>query len=47
MGIILLLGNKKIMKDTKTSWGLYVGMYAALFFALLISYNGIIALINY
>jgi Mn2+/Fe2+ NRAMP family transporter len=47
LGIILLLGNKKLMNETKTSWGLYVGLYAALFFALLISYNGIIALLNY
>ena len=45
LGIILLLNNKKVMKDYKTSIGVYIGMYAALFFSLVISYNGILALI--
>jgi len=45
LGIILLLSNKKVMKDYKTSIGVYIGMYAALFFSLVISYNGILALI--
>ena len=47
LGIILLLSNKKVMKDYKTSLGVYIGMYAALFFSLVISYNGIIALFEY
>lgn len=46
-GIILLLSSKKVMKDYKTSLGVYIGMYAALFFSLVISYNGIIALTEY
>ena len=47
LGIILMVSNKKIMKGYKTSLGVYFGMYAALFFSLVISYNGIIALLNY
>ncbi|WBU90313.1 Nramp family divalent metal transporter [Cellulophaga omnivescoria] len=47
LGIILILNNKKIMKNYKTSLGVYIGLYAALFFSLLISYNGILALLNY
>ena len=47
LGIILMLSNKKIMKDYKTSLAVYIGMYAALFFSLVISYNGILALLDY
>jgi len=47
LGIILMLSSKKVMKDYKTSLGVYIGMYAALFFSLVISYNGIIALFDY
>ena len=47
LGIILLLSSKKVMKDYKTSLGVYIGMYAALFFSLVISYNGILALLDY
>ena len=47
LGIILILRNKKIMKDYKTSLSVYVGLYAALFFSLVISYNGVLALLAY
>ena len=47
LGIILMLRSKKVMKDYKTSLGVYIGMYAALFFSLVISYNGILALLEY
>jgi len=47
LGIILLLNNKKIMKGFKTSLGVYIGMYTALFFSLVISYNGVLALLEY
>ncbi|WP_298778451.1 Nramp family divalent metal transporter [uncultured Polaribacter sp.] len=47
LGIILMLSSKKVMKDYKTSMGVYIGMYAALFFSLVISYNGILALLDY
>ena len=46
-GIILMLSSKKVMEDYKTSLGVYIGMYAALFFSLVISYNGIVALMEY
>lgn len=46
-GIILMLSSKKVMKDYKTSLGVYIGLYAALFFSLVISYNGIVALLEY
>jgi manganese transport protein len=47
LGIILMLQSKKVMKDYKTDLGVYVGLFAALFFSLVISYNGIIALFDY
>lgn len=47
LGIILMLSSKKVMKDYKTTLGVYIGLYAALFFSLVISYNGILALLNY
>lgn len=47
LGIILMLSSKKVMKDYKTSLGVYIGLYAALFFSLVISYNGVVALLEY
>ena len=47
LGIILMLSNKKVMKEYKTSLGVYIGLYAALFFSLVISYNGVMALMDY
>jgi len=47
LGIILMLSSKKVMKDYKTSLGVYIGLFAALFFSLVISYNGILALFEY
>jgi manganese transport protein len=47
IGIILMLRSEKVMKDYKSSLGIYIGLYAALFFSLVISYNGIVALLNY
>ncbi|PQJ68866.1 NRAMP family divalent metal transporter [Polaribacter butkevichii] len=47
LGIILMLSSKKVMKDYKTTLGVYIGLFAALFFSLVISYNGILALLNY
>lgn len=47
LGIILMLSSNKVMKDYKTSVGVYIGMFAALFFSLVISFNGIIALLEY
>ncbi|MFC2110626.1 Nramp family divalent metal transporter [Bacteroidota bacterium] len=47
LGIILMLSSKKVMKDYKTNLGVYIGLYAALFFSLVISYNGILGIMEY
>lgn len=47
LGILLLLTNKKIMKNYKTSLGVYILLYAALFFSLVISFNGVLAILEY
>ena len=47
LGIIFMLRSKKVMKDYKTSLGVYIGLFAALFFSLVISYNGILGLLDY
>lgn len=47
IGILLLINNKKIMKGHKTSIWINLGLSAALLFACLISYNGILALIDF
>ncbi|APY00968.1 Nramp family divalent metal transporter [Lacinutrix venerupis] len=47
LGIILIVNNKKVMKAYKTSIGINIGLFAALFFSLVISYNGIVALTEY
>lgn len=46
-GILLLINNKRIMKEHKTSIGLNIGLALALLFACVISYNGVIALADY
>ena len=47
LGIILMVNNKKVMKDYKTSNWVNIGLYSALFFSCVISYNGILALIDF
>ena len=47
LGIILLLQNKNAMKTFKTSHGVYACLYAALLFSLIISFNGILAILEY
>ena len=46
-GIIIMVNSKKVMKAYKTSLFVNVGMFAALLFSLIISYNGIMALTEY
>ncbi len=46
-GIFMLINNKSLMKEYKTGIGINIGLIAALFFSLVISYNGILALTNY
>jgi Mn2+/Fe2+ NRAMP family transporter len=47
LGIIILVNSKKVMKDYKTSLFVNIGMFASLLFACIISYNGILALMDY
>ncbi|MEP2056574.1 MAG: Nramp family divalent metal transporter [Maribacter litoralis] len=47
LGIILLINNKKIMAEYKAGILLNIGLFAALFFSCVISYNGIVALLAY
>ena len=47
LGIILIVNNKRVMKGYKTGLGVNVGLFTALFFSLVISYNGIVALTEY
>lgn len=47
LGIILLVNNKNLMKGYKTNLYVNIGLFSALLFSCLISYNGIIALIDY
>ncbi|MGJ8736362.1 NRAMP family divalent metal transporter [Zobellia laminariae] len=47
LGIILLINNAKLMKDYKAKLPLNIGLFAALFFSCVISYNGVIALVEY
>jgi len=46
-GIILLVNNKEVMKGYHTGIGVNIGLFSALFFSCVISYNGILALIEY
>ena len=47
LGIILLLKNKKKLKGYQTSPAVAIGLYGALFFSLVISVNGVLALFDY
>ena len=47
LGIILLVNNTKLMTTYKASIWLNIGLFAALFFSCVISYNGLVALYNY
>ena len=47
LGIILMVNNNKLMKGYKTGVLINVGLYSALLFSCIISYNGIIALLDY
>ncbi len=46
LGIILLVNNKKVMKDYKTSIWMNIGLYAALFFSCIVSYTGVIGIMT-
>ncbi|WP_299325234.1 Nramp family divalent metal transporter [uncultured Maribacter sp.] len=47
LGIILLINNKNLMVKYKAGVWLNLGLFAALFFSCVISYNGVVALLDY
>jgi len=47
IGILILINNKDIMRNHKTSAWVNLGLIIALVFACVISYNGIVALTKY
>jgi len=47
IGIILMIRKKDVMKNYMTSIWIKISLYAALFFACVISYNGILAVMEY
>ncbi|TDS10823.1 Mn2+/Fe2+ NRAMP family transporter [Maribacter caenipelagi] len=47
LGIILLINNKNLMTKYKAGIWLNLGLFAALFFSCVISYNGVVALLDY
>jgi Mn2+/Fe2+ NRAMP family transporter len=47
LGIIIIVNNKAIMKGYKTSLFINIGLFSSLLFACIISYNGIIVLLDY
>ncbi|WP_299801070.1 Nramp family divalent metal transporter [uncultured Maribacter sp.] len=47
LGIILLINNKNLMTKYKAGVWLNLGLFAALFFSCVISYNGVVALLDY
>jgi Mn2+/Fe2+ NRAMP family transporter len=46
LGIILMVNNKKVMKNYKTNIGVNIGLFAALFFSCVISYTGILGILE-
>ncbi len=47
LGIILFLNNKKVMNGHPTNIGIQLGLVLAFLFSCVISYNGIVALLEY
>lgn len=47
IGITVLINNKKLMKSHKTSVGINTGLVLAFIFSCVISYNGIVALLDF
>lgn len=46
-GILLLINNREIMKNYRTSLWINLGLGASLIFSCIISYNGVVALFSY
>jgi len=47
IGIMLMIRKKDIMKGYKTNLFIYISLFAALFFSLVISYNGVLGILEY
>ena len=47
IGIMLLINHKKLMKEYKTSIWINIGLVMAFTFSCVISYNGVVALLDY
>ena len=47
IGIMLLINNKKLMKDYRTSISINIGLILAFVFSCVISYNGVLALFDF
>lgn len=47
LGIMLLINNRKIMKDYKTNVWINIGLVLAFIFSCVISFNGVVALYKY
>lgn len=47
LGIVLLINTKKLMHTYAAGFWLNIGLFAAFFFACVISYNGVVALFDY
>jgi len=47
IGILFLINNKKLMKEFKTSIWINIGLFLALIFSCVISYNGVVALLHF
>lgn len=45
-GIILMINNKNVMKGFSTGWAVNIGLSLAFIFSILISYNGVLALLE-
>lgn len=46
-GIILMIGKSEVMKGYKTNLFIRLSLYAALFFSCVISYNGVLGILEY
>lgn len=47
IGIIIMINKKKVMGAYKTSLSINIGLFLALFFACVVSYNGVLAVLDY
>jgi len=47
VGIMMLINNKKLMKEYKTNIWINIGLVLAFIFSCVISYNGVVALLDY